>query len=204
MNGRLYRCVVSYGETEIISKTAKLTVKGIKTQPTAQTVVAGEKVTFTVVTTVSGATYQWQYSTDGSTWINSPSSGNKTATVTVNSNAAMNGRQYRCKVIYGDTELISKAVKLTVKGIKTQPKATTVTSGEKATFTVVTTVTGATYQWQYSTNGGSTWVNSPSSGNKTATVTINSNASMNGRLYRCLVTYGDTVLTSSTAKLTVK
>ena len=206
MNGRLYRCQVTYGDTVLTTNAVKLTVKGIKTQPTAQTVVTGEKAVFKVVTTVTGATYQWQYSTNGgSNWINSPSSGNKTATLTVNASVSMNGRLYRCLVTYGDTVLTSNAVKLNVKGIKTQPKAATVTAGEKATFTVVLTVTtGVTYQWQYSTNGGTTWVNSPSSGNKTATVTVNTNSGMNGRLYRCKITYGDTVLITNAVKLTVK
>ena len=204
MNGRLYRCQVSYDDVTLTSKTALLTVQGIKTQPAAQTEVAGEKAVFTVETTVDGATYQWQYSVNGSTWINSPSSGNKTDTVTVNTSAAMNGRKYRCLVTCGDTTITSKAALLTVEGIKTQPKATTVSAGEKATFKVETTVDGATYQWQYSTNGGTTWVNSPSSGNKTDTITVNTNAGMNGRLYRCKVTYEDVTLTSSTAKLTVE
>ena len=204
MNGRLYRCVITDDKIELISNSVKLTVRGIKTQPTAQTAITGEKAIFKIVTTVSGATYQWQYSTNGgSTWTNSPSTGNKTNTLMVNTNVGMNGRLYRCLVTYGSTELKSKEVKLTVKGIKTQPKAITVEQGAQAIFKVVTTGSGATYQWQYSTNGGSTWKNSPSSGNKTATLTVNTNGSMNGRLYRCKVTFGDTVFLTNAVKLNV-
>ncbi|MBQ7059484.1 MAG: leucine-rich repeat protein, partial [Firmicutes bacterium] len=205
MNGRLYRCRVTYGDTVLTTRSALLTVEGIQTQPSAQTVVAGNKVTFSIETTVEGASFQWQYSTNnGTTWVNSPSAGNKTATVTVNSSVAMNGRLYRCQVSYDDVTLTSKTALLTVQGIKTQPAAQTEVAGAKAVFSVETTVEGATYQWQYSTNGGSSWTNSPSSGNKTDTVTVNTSAAMNGRQYRCLVTYGDTTITSKAALLTVE
>ena len=68
------------------------------------------------------------------------------------------------------------------------------------TFTV--TATGAeSYQWQYSKNGGNTWLNSPTG--KTATFSFTATTAMNGRQYRCVVTNsaGDTV--SNAATLTV-
>ena len=205
MNGRMYRCRITYGNTVLTTNAVKLTVKGIKTQPTAQTTIHGEKAVFSIETTVTGATFQWQYSTDnGKTWINSPSSGNKGKKLTVNTNANMNGRLYRCQVTYGSTVLSSKTAKLTVKGIKTQPTAQTVIVGGQALFKLTTTVSGASYQWQYSTDNGKTWVNSPSSGNKTSKVTVNTNLGMNGRLYRCQVTYGNTVLISNSASLTIQ
>ncbi len=75
-----------------------------------------------------------------------------------------------------------------------QPADAAVVAGDKATFTV--TATGATsYQWQYSKDGGSTWLNSTSSGGKKAAFSFTATAAMNGRMYRCVVAnaYGSTV-----------
>ncbi len=94
-------------------------------------------------------------------------------------------------------------VNLSVKGIKTQPKAQTVVVGETAEFSVETTVVGATYQWQYSKDGGKTWLNSSAAAGKTDTYTVVAEARQNGWKYRCKVTYGDTTLTSSAVILIV-
>jgi len=77
-------------------------------------------------------------------------------------------------------------------GVSTQPVNTTVCAGSSATFTAVATGTGATYQWQESTNGGVTWVSltngAPYSGVTTGTLTINpTTVAMNGYRYRLAV-----------------
>ena len=68
------------------------------------------------------------------------------------------------------------------------------------------TATGATgYQWQVSTNGGTTWANSGASGNKTATLSFTATAAHNGYRFRCVVTgSGGQSVTSNAAVLTVK
>ena len=110
---------------------------GITTHPEDVTVSAGQQAQFSIATKdLPSATYQWQYSTNnGSTWTNSPSSGNKTKVVTVNANLNMNGRLYRCVVtIESDgVQLVSHEAKLTVLGITTQPTAKTVDAGTKTT-----------------------------------------------------------------------
>lgn len=85
------------------SSSASITVSvndntSITTQPANQTVSIGSQATFTVSTTGSGLSYQWQESTDnGVNWNNvSGGSGATTSSyTTVNTTLAMNGYQYR-------------------------------------------------------------------------------------------------------------
>jgi N-acetylneuraminic acid mutarotase len=87
----------------------------------------------------------------------------------------------------------------------TQPTSQTVTAGGNTTFTVAASGNPApTYQWQLSTNGGSTWTNlgdtAPYSGTATGTLTITgATAAMNGYEYRCVASNGVTPNASSSA-----
>ncbi|MBR5365912.1 MAG: hypothetical protein IK132_06700, partial [Clostridia bacterium] len=93
--------------------------------------------------------------------------------------------------------------KLTVVGITTQPTSKTVTAGTSVSFKVV--ATGATsYQWQLSSDGGTTWSNCSSTGYNTDTFTFTAGTAQNGRQYRCQVKNGDVTVTSNSAKLTVE
>lgn len=96
--------------------------------------------------------------------------------------------------------------------IGTQPSAASVTAPAGATFTVAaTTNDGGTlsYQWQLSTDGGSTYTNVANggvySGATTATLTISNSTGLGGRLYRVVVssTGGSPSVNSSAAVLTV-
>ena len=94
----------------------------------------------------------------------------------------------------------------TTPNITEQPYDYTVTEGEDATFTVEASAGSETptYQWQQSTDNGSSWTNIESETN--ASYTINStNTSMNGYQYRCVVTgSGGVSVISQTATLTVQ
>jgi subtilisin-like proprotein convertase family protein len=73
--------------------------------------------------------------------------------------------------------------------ITQHPANTTVCEGAAATFTAAATGAGLTYQWQVSTNNGSTWTNitngAPYSGVTTTTLTVNPTTQlMNGYRYR--------------------
>ena len=88
--------------------------------------------------------------------------------------------------------------------ITEQPYDYTVTEGEDATFTVEASAESETltYQWQQSTDNGSSWTNIESETN--ASYTINStNTSMNGYQYRCVVTDSGVSVISAPATLTV-
>ncbi|MBO4677480.1 MAG: hypothetical protein J5633_08040, partial [Oscillospiraceae bacterium] len=207
-DGIQYRCKVSNAAGTVTSKAATLTVTAAKpvitTQPTDKSVAAGATAKFTVVATGEGLTYQWQYKTSGSsTW--KDKSGATSASYTVTAKESYNGIQYRCKVSNAGGSVTSTAATLTVTlpkpEITTQPKAQTAAAGETATFKVVASGTGLTYQWQYSTDYGKTWHDKAGSTKATHTVTVK--ASYNGYLYRCKVTNSAGTVTSSKVRLTV-
>ena len=119
----------------------------------------------------------------------------KTADYSLNAQLRHNGYLYRCIVSDADGyEAISDAVRLTVaeaEGLRItgQPSDVTAGVGEKVSFTVTASGVGTlTYQWQYSTNGGSSWVNVSAASGKTACYTLTAQARHNGYMYRCIVT----------------
>jgi subtilisin-like proprotein convertase family protein len=94
--------------------------------------------------------------------------------------------------------------------VTAQPANASICEGSTATFGVTATGTNITYQWQVSTNGGTTWTNlingAPYGGVTTATLAINPvAAAMNNNRYRCIVS-GICIpaATSNGAVLTVK
>ena len=116
---------------------------------------------------------------------------------------------FRCVVKSSSGQSVtSNAAKLTVSNsgsltITAQPTNVTAEVGKVVTFKV--TATGASsYQWQASTDGGKTWVNSGAGGNRTATLSFTVAAAHNGYMFRCVVksSSGQSV-TSSAAKLTI-
>jgi len=216
-NGLKYRCKVSDSHGSVLtSDAATLTVTNpvvfaITAHPENVTANVGDTVHFTVAATGDGLTYQWQYSSSGSTkWYNSPAEGNKTATLTVPATEDRSGNKYRCKVTDSHSStLISDAATLTVSGqavfaITAQPENVTAAVGDTVHFTVAATGDGLTYQWQYSESGSTKWYNSPAEGNKTATLTVPATEDRSGNRYRCKVfdSHGN-ALTSSAATLTV-
>jgi len=91
--------------------------------------------------------------------------------------------------------------------VTTQPSSTTNCAGSTTSFGAVsTTAASPTYQWQFSTNSGSTWANvtNGSGGTTTNYTTVANTTNMNGYEYRCVVTDAcGTVVDSSAATLTV-
>ena len=214
-NGYQYRCVVTdYYGSKVTSSAAKLTIFGpvINKQPQDAEITVGATATFKVVATGTGLTYRWQYKKNASdSWHNSTSAttGYNTATLQVAGTAMRNGYQYRCVIMddYG-LSITSDTVRLTIAGpvINIQPQDANAAEGETATFRVVATGTGLTYQWQYKKNASDTWHNSTSAtaGYNTAVLTVVGSAMRDGYQYRCVVTdyYGSRV-TSNAATLTV-
>jgi subtilisin-like proprotein convertase family protein len=95
--------------------------------------------------------------------------------------------------------------------ISTQPVNRIICQNGNTTFAVVSTTTvpaPPTYQWQISTNGGSTWTNlanvAPFSDVTTATLTVtNAGLVYNGNLFRCVLTNICGSINSNNASLTV-
>lgn len=88
--------------------------------------------------------------------------------------------------------------------IISQPQDVTCSLGDTVSFSVVADGYNLTYQWQYSTNDGSTWRNSSVGTPTNPTYVIEATAARNGNLYRCIIMdgYGNT-LTSNAARLTI-
>ena len=184
----------------------------ITVQPTNQPACAGANATFSV-TSPTATGYQWQVSTNsGGTWTNVPSAGNAATYVVTGVTTAMSGYQYRVIVTGVCGTTTSAVATLTVNtapAITTQPVAGSICATFNTSFTVAATGTNLTYQWQSSTDGGTTWTNIANggvySGATTNTLTITAaTAAMNNTCYRAVVSGTcSPAATSSSACLTV-
>ena len=212
LSGYQFRCVVSdTNDQKVISSAVVLTVRPkITSWPKDTTAAPGTTAKFTMAATGKGTLkYQWQYRKNASdTWKTSGQSGNKTATLSVAVTAALNGYQFRCYVTDANGKRsYTNTVTLTVSPrITAQPVNRTATVGSAAEFTVAAEGKGTiTYRWQYRKNDTSEWKNSGQSGNKTATLSVATTASLHGYQFRCIVTDGSGLTTeSAVATLTVK
>jgi sugar lactone lactonase YvrE/predicted secreted protein len=178
-NGRQLRVVVSNSAGSVTSAAVTLTVNPapaapvITNQPaTSLSVIAGQTATMSVVATGNPTPgYQWQLSTDaGATFTDiagaTASSYTTPATLTTDS-----GKRFRARVSNTLGTVTSTTVTLTVAtgaapGFSASPADQLANAPDNdfatrtATFTA--TVTGSptpTYQWQLSTDGGSTFSN---------------------------------------------
>ncbi len=168
----------------------------ITQEPIGQIVCEGEATSFTVDADNSPS-YQWQVNNGSGGFVNMP--GKTSATLSLsNVDLNMAGYQYRCKVTGQSScnEVYSNAVNLGVKAtpqIQAQPQSNTETcEGMPATISVVTDGAGLSYQWQVSTNNGSSFSNVNNgyyySGTQTATLNIkHPSLAYNSRIYRCIV-----------------
>ena len=127
----------------------------ITSQPSDVEVAAGETVTFTVEAEGDSLNYQWQFSTNGTTWKNCTSGGYNTDTFGFTMKASLSGRQYRCIVSDGTQTVTSEAATVTLAEndleITAQPEDIEVAAGDTVVFHVEANKSDATYQWQFST-----------------------------------------------------
>ena len=131
--------------------------------------------------------YQWQVSSDGgTTWTDVPGgsgdtlAAQKTASLTLPAvTVEQDGWQYRCVLTHRwdgeENPTASEAAVLTVVGapsITAQPSDYTCHAGRDAQFTV--TAEGnqtLSYQWQVSSDGGTTWTDVPGANSAACTLT---------------------------------
>ena len=202
-------------DSRLTFKATQLTSVSV-TNPSDVTICAGQNASFSI-TTIPGATYQWQNSFDGGATFssltnNAPYTGVTTNTLNLTGVPAnFNGYLYRC-VISGlcGNPVNTTAATLTVSGsgtINVQPFDASPCSGSAASFHVGTTDTTVSYQWQVNTGSGFTNVTNTGvySGATSSTLTLSStNASMNGYQYQCVITgCGGSTITSNVATLTI-
>jgi hypothetical protein len=203
-SGAQFTAVVSNSAGSVTSNIATLTVNAtavapsITTQPTNQTVTAGQTATFSV--TASGTaplSYQWQ---KNGTVITGAISSSYTTPATTN---ADNGSQFTVVVSNSVGNVTSNAAILTVNpapvapSITTQPASQTITAGQTATFSVTASGTAPlSYQWQK--NGTAIGGASSSSYTTPAETTAD-----NGAQFTVVVSNSTGTVTSNAAILTV-
>ena len=203
-SGSTFVAVVSNSVGTATSNAATLTVNPapvaptITTQPTNQTVTAGQAATFTVVATgTAPLSYQWQK--NGANIAGATSVSYTTPATTTSDN----GSTFAVVVSNSAGTATSNAVTLTVNPapaaptINTQPTNQTVTAGQTATFLVVATG-AAPLSYQWAKNGASI----PGATTSSYT-TPAATASDNGSQFTVAVSNSAGSVTSSPAILTV-
>lgn len=173
----------------------------VTTAPKSVVVASGKTATFTVKASGTALTYRWYTSKDGTKW--SAVSKATKSSYTVKATAALNGHRYRVVVKNAHGSVTSAAAKLTVAvtpKVTAQPKAVTVVSGKKATFTVKATGNALAYQW-YAEAPGKKFA--AIKGATKSSYALTTSAAKNGYSYRVVASNKAGKVTSSTAKLTV-
>ena len=191
LNAGTYTVTVTGVSTGASNQTALLsftvnagTGPAITTQPANQTACVGGNATFTVAST---GTYQWQVNT-GAGFSNITGATSATYTLT-GATVALSGNTYRCIVAGQCGSTTSSAATLTVNtlpSIATQPTSLTQCTGTSASFSVGASGSSITYQWQVSTDGGTTYADITGANATTYTIASTVLAQNNNR-YRCVV-----------------
>jgi hypothetical protein len=203
-DGTQFAVVVTNTVGSVSSNPATLKVKStpiplsITTQPTNQTVTAGQTASFSVAATgTAPLSYQWR---KNSVVIGGATSSSYTTPATTTSD---NGAQFTVVVSNTAGSVTSSAATLTVNAaavapsITSQPASQTVTAGQTASFSVAATGTAPlSYQWRK--NGVA--ISGATSSTFTTPVTANSD---NGAQFTVLVSNTAGSATSNAVTLTV-
>lgn len=178
----------------------------ITTNPFNSTVCQGVASTFFAVSaTGTNLTYQWQVATYNSGYVdvvnNATYSGATNSVLVINNpTTALDGNGYRCMVKADCAVPVpSQGAMLTVNGqhtINSHPTDQLGCQGTNTTFSVAVgtqSTNPVTYQWQVAPQNSVVFTNvpvaAPYSGVTSANLTINGSPySLNGNIYRCLVT----------------
>lgn len=139
-------------------------------------------------------TYQWQRSSNGSSW--SDISNATSATYAVAASSTSDNYTYRCVVTstINGLSAISNAVSLTLKAnnpiVTSHPSSRTITEGGNATFSCSASAPygSLSYQWQYRNSSSDPWADSGTAGSNTSSINVYGSLSSNNRQYRCKIT----------------
>ncbi len=202
-----YQCVITGTCTPAATTNCALLTVGnaaaITSQPANTTVCVGDNAFFTVTTSGTINSYQWQVNT-GTGFNDIPAA--TAATLTLNAvTAGMSGNLYRvnafsCTAI----PITSTAATLTVNtpiSISAQPADVTLCLGANASFSVTAAGTGIAYQWQYAASCTGTFTDI--AGANSATLNLNAVTLANAGAYHVVVTGTCNTVTSSCATLVV-
>lgn len=193
-NGYEYRCQLSAGEIQTVSRIAALRVVSrpvIVAQPKPKTVVLNKNAVFRVSAT-DAYSFQWQYSPAGSSaWNNCSGNSAQSASLFVEGKAYRSGYRYRCVVKneFGSST-VSEPATLTVIGgapqILSQPASVSAEAGDTAVF-AVEALDAERYQWYYQTPAGQGWNYCSAAGSDSPRLCVEALAYRDGYQYRCLI-----------------
>ena len=189
-------------------------------QNTSATVGQSGSVSVTVAAVGSSLSYQWQISTDNSTFTDlndgNGISGSTSSTLTVSGFTTAGTAEYQVVITDSSNDMVtSNAATLTINpvpSITTQPQNATATAGQSASESFLIADSGGTgplmVQWEISTNNGASFSNlsngSGVAGATDTTLTVSGFAAAGTAEYRALVTDANSVtVTSNAATLTV-
>lgn len=187
------KLVVKDISTLILENPMACTNVSITTEPVAQiNACPNSSASITVVATGTNAQYQWQQSPTGRSGTFTDISGATSANLNIASvTTALNNYAYRVIVKNScpsaDTSTCTVLIVNNEISISTQPQNVSGCAGQTANFSITASGTALTYQWQQSTNGGSTYTNLSNATSASINLT-NISPSQNGNLYRVLIT----------------
>ena len=162
-------------------------------------------------------TYKWyvvpsEKQNDNKDYYELPSSYNTASIRLENAQLSWNGAKFYCVVTQGETQIASQAIELEINQNSIsydQLPPVTIVNNSKATITLenvkpdyVIANTNLTYKWQV--NRGNGWVDLDSSENQTNVLTLNDLTYIqNGNSYRCVISYGNTSITTNATTLII-
>lgn len=199
MNNLHYQCLVTGCGISVPTVIVTLYVTpsaSIAVQPVNAAVCVGDATSFSVQTSGTVASYQWQENS-GAGFVNLNNGGLysnvTTSTLTINGvSASMNGYQYQCLISGCATAINSVAATLSVgalASINTQPNNLTLCQGASGTFSLTTAPT-LSYQWQVNTGGGFTNLSNGATYTGVTTTSlqiVSMQAAMNNYQYQCVI-----------------
>jgi hypothetical protein len=209
--GARFRCNVTNSCATVTSNTAILSIScslpAITQHPLSQTIPSGQASSFSVTATGGGLTYQWQYSYDGIAWPTLTGETGTTLSFTAGSGNYQNAVKIHCSVTNSCGTVASNAATLTVctPPSTSDPLDKGVLVGQTASFIVNVGQGSPSFQWEHSTDGGSTWSDvTTGTGYDTANYTTAPTVQTdNGTRFRCKLYNTCDTITSGSALLTV-
>lgn len=200
------------GTAGAVTRTVDLTLNvstgaapAISQQPQPQQVCESTNATFTAASPAA-LSYQWQVSTNGGGLFSNIAGASGSSLTVTNVPASANNNLYRviirgqCKDTTSETALLTV---FTAPVITVQPASDSLCIGSDAVFSVTATGTNLSYQWQQSTDGGTSFSNIAAAISSQYTVN-DVDLVMNGYLYRAIISGTCTPAdTSDVVRLTV-
>ncbi len=199
-------CTKDIPVTVVVNQVTAITVQPT---PATQVICPGFNVTYQVTATGTNLTYQWRK--DGVVLLDGGSIfGANTNTLILSNVGTADAGTYDVVVSGACPPVTSNPLVLQVGNtpvITQQPADTGACEGSTLTFSVVANAIPALaiYQWQVSTDGGTSWTDLTTGGSYTATLTLsNVTLAMSGNQYRVISTTACNITTTSDpATLTV-